>query len=159
MPLFIINSGHTSFTLDNYPDSKLHGANMGPIWGRQDPGGSHVGSMNFAIWVVIQLAWRLQLKNHVSFNSLWPSDVIGHDRSWPIFVQVQVWACLAASHYLNQCWFISDQTLRKQLKWIFGQNSNFVIEENTFQNVIMQTLAILSQPYCVKYSWLMNHLL
>ena len=25
------------------PDSKVHGANMGPIWGRQDPGGPHVG--------------------------------------------------------------------------------------------------------------------
>ena len=24
-----------------YPDSKVHGANMGPIWGRQDPGGPH----------------------------------------------------------------------------------------------------------------------
>ena len=34
-----------------YPDSKVHGANMGPIWGRQDPGGPHVGPMNFAIWV------------------------------------------------------------------------------------------------------------
>ena len=32
------------------PDSKAHGANMGPIWGRQDPGGPHVGPMNFAIW-------------------------------------------------------------------------------------------------------------
>ena len=29
------------------PDSKVHGANMGPIWGRQDPGGPHVGPMNF----------------------------------------------------------------------------------------------------------------
>ena len=27
------------------PDSKVHGANMGPIWGRQDPGGPHVGPM------------------------------------------------------------------------------------------------------------------
>ena len=35
--------------LDN-PDSKVYGANMGPIWGRQDPGGPHVGPMNFAIW-------------------------------------------------------------------------------------------------------------
>ena len=25
-----------------YPDSKVNGANMGLIWGRQDPGGSHV---------------------------------------------------------------------------------------------------------------------
>ena len=32
-----------------YPDSKVHGANMGAIWGRQDPGGPHVGPMNFAI--------------------------------------------------------------------------------------------------------------
>ena len=32
------------------PDSKVHGANMGPIWGRQDPGGPHVCPMNFAIW-------------------------------------------------------------------------------------------------------------
>ena len=23
---------------------------MGPIWGRQDPGGPHVDPMNFAIW-------------------------------------------------------------------------------------------------------------
>ena len=29
-----------------FPDSKVHGANMGPIWGRQDPGGPHVGPMN-----------------------------------------------------------------------------------------------------------------
>ena len=36
--------------MDNNPDSKVHGSNMGPIWVRQDPGGSHVGSMNFAIW-------------------------------------------------------------------------------------------------------------
>ena len=34
-----------------FPDSKVHGANMGPIWGRRDPDGPHVGPMNFAIWV------------------------------------------------------------------------------------------------------------
>ena len=32
------------------PDYKVHGVNMGPIWGRQDPGGPHVGPINFAIW-------------------------------------------------------------------------------------------------------------
>ena len=25
-------------------------ANMGPIWGQQDPGGPHIGPMNLAIW-------------------------------------------------------------------------------------------------------------
>ena len=34
------------------PDSDVHRANMGPIWVRQDPGGPHVGPMNFAIWGV-----------------------------------------------------------------------------------------------------------
>ena len=38
------------------PNSKVHGANMGSIWGRQDPGGPHVGPMNFAIWDVIMVA-------------------------------------------------------------------------------------------------------
>ena len=36
---------------NNYPDTKVHGANMGLIWGRQDPGELHIGPMNFAIWV------------------------------------------------------------------------------------------------------------
>ena len=37
----------------NCPDSKIHGANMGPIWGRQDQGGPHVGPMNFAILAML----------------------------------------------------------------------------------------------------------
>ena len=42
---------HTAQEWQKYPDSKVRGANMGPIWGRQDPGGPHIGPMNFAIWV------------------------------------------------------------------------------------------------------------
>ena len=37
-----------------YPDSKVHGANMEPIWSRQEPDGPHVGPMNFVIWVMHQ---------------------------------------------------------------------------------------------------------
>ena len=39
--------------VNGLPDSKVHGANMGPIWGRKDPGGPHVGPMKFAIWADI----------------------------------------------------------------------------------------------------------
>ena len=51
------------------PDSKAHGAIMGPIWGQQDPGGTHVGPMNFAIWVGkhwYNLLWRdiVLIKNY-----------------------------------------------------------------------------------------------
>ena len=36
--------------LSKVSDSKVHGINMEPIWGRQDPGGPRVGPMNFGIW-------------------------------------------------------------------------------------------------------------
>ena len=39
-----------TFRADNNPDIKVHEDNMGPIWGWQDPGGPHVGPMDFAIW-------------------------------------------------------------------------------------------------------------
>ena len=32
------------------PDNKAHGANMGPTWDRQHPGGPYVGHVNLAIW-------------------------------------------------------------------------------------------------------------
>ena len=32
------------------PDNKIHEANMGHIWGWQDPGGPHVGTMNLTFW-------------------------------------------------------------------------------------------------------------
>ena len=49
---------------NSIPDSKVHGANMGPSWGRRDSVGPHVGPMNFAIWDVSTVhSKRQQLKN------------------------------------------------------------------------------------------------
>ena len=42
---------HATSPWNSFPDSKVHGAIMGPIWGRQDPGGPYIGPMNLAIWV------------------------------------------------------------------------------------------------------------
>ena len=39
------------------PDSKVHGASMGWIWGWQHLGGPHVGPMNFAIWAPFKFLW------------------------------------------------------------------------------------------------------
>ena len=57
------STGHQRFSIDfhSHPGTnqcsssigKVRGANMWPIWGRQDPGGPHVGPMNFVIWVGI----------------------------------------------------------------------------------------------------------
>ena len=42
------------------PDNKVHEANMGLVWGLQDPGGPHVGPMNFAIWDVYKIGpWEI----------------------------------------------------------------------------------------------------
>ena len=47
---------------------------MGPIWGRQDPGGPHVGPMNFAIWeapfvsVIALRTNKLQLESRESIR-------------------------------------------------------------------------------------------
>ena len=54
------------------PDSKVHGADMGPTWGRQDPGGTHVGPMNCAIWDV--MSWKKTLLSTFSF--LWVFSAI-----------------------------------------------------------------------------------
>ena len=53
--IYIFVCGCTRFSM--YPDSKVHWANMVPIWDRQVPGGPHVGPMNFAIWVDIFIRW------------------------------------------------------------------------------------------------------
>ena len=36
----------------NVPDSKVHGANMGPTWALSAPDGPHIGPRNLAIWSV-----------------------------------------------------------------------------------------------------------
>ena len=51
-PLMLVLPFMKSHQRDAVPDSKVHGANMGPIWCRKGPGGPHVGPMNFAIWGV-----------------------------------------------------------------------------------------------------------
>ena len=65
--------------ISTFPDSKVHGANMGPIWGRQDPGGPHVGPINFAIWELYYLCMN-DLKQMISiiywFSNIYHVDII-----------------------------------------------------------------------------------
>ena len=46
-------SDYFQVLLLHYPDSKIHGANMGPTWDLSAPGGPHDSPMNLAIWVSI----------------------------------------------------------------------------------------------------------
>ena len=84
------------------PDSKVHGANMGPIWGWQDPGGLRVGPMNLAIWGVFILeslsSWRWDLvTNGKGFRLLgdiicsWKNGNKGFTNGWQWSTQGQQW--------------------------------------------------------------------
>ena len=68
------------------PDSKGHGANIGPIWGRQDPGGPHVGPMNFAIWVTNDR--RVHPITYISGFVLFSLVVVNHYLGYNLWIHV-----------------------------------------------------------------------
>ena len=78
-----------------FPDNKVHGAYMGPTWGRQDPGGPHVGPMNFAIWVAM-FSYHFTYILQGCFTGLWQS---------------------------YDCPSANEATLKNMNKWIFRINN------------------------------------
>ena len=89
----LVIGGFTSQRARQYLDSKVHGANMGPIWGRQDPGGPHVGPMNLAIWVYGTLMFFGVHPNRRLNNSL---DMLWlYCRCWVTNIQ----QCYSHKHY------------------------------------------------------------
>ena len=68
--------------LGKVPESKVHGAKMGPIWGRQDPGRPHVGHVNLAIWgtqvlALAQFAGLWSQLNVLKMKGYIPPDIGG----------------------------------------------------------------------------------
>ena len=63
--------------------ARFMGANMGPIWGWQDPGGPHVGSRNLAIWEV----------NNGSGNGLVPSAITWTNIDMDLCYQYSKYLC------------------------------------------------------------------
>ena len=68
------------------PDSKVHGPNMGPTWGRQAPGGPHVGLMNFAILETMcninEARWTYMKNMLIACMTTFAKFC--HDKSWSI---------------------------------------------------------------------------
>ena len=56
---------------NNIPDSKVHGANVGPIWGRQDPGGPHIGPINLAIWDSTSKTTDQHFVDTIAYDAYW----------------------------------------------------------------------------------------
>ena len=109
------------------PDSKVHGANMGPTWVLSSPGGPHVGPMKIAI-----------RECHVVFS------ISANSR-----LDTGLWCRTTTGHYLNQWWLIIIWLLRNIniFQWNF-------IQVNTSENACKMA-AILFRSHCIKCNF--NH--
>ena len=56
----------------------------------------------------------------------------------------------APSHYLNQCWYIVNWTHGNKFQWNVNRKLYIFIQENVFEIVVRELVAILSRPQCVK---------
>ena len=54
-------------------------------------------------------------------------------------------AYMAQSHFVNQCWFTVNWTLRNKLQWNFNQNTKLCIHINASENIVCNMLAIVSR--------------
>ena len=96
--------------VDIIPDRRVHGANMGPIWGRQDPGGPHVGPMNLANWDNYE---QISLKNKmVKTHCRWQCQELHNifyefSEDWHAFIQESAW-----STFLNKSILIFSQIMK-----------------------------------------------
>ena len=78
----------------DYPDSKVHGAHMGPTWVLSAPDGPHDSPMNLAIKVRLVICWYnlpfdvvTYLAHHSSNKSHWTS-------CWYCWISMTLWCCL-----------------------------------------------------------------
>ena len=93
----------------SFPHNKVHGANTGPTRGRQDPGGPHVGPMNFAIWVgLVACSFEIQLSlgaisSFVNCKPIYYNEV--QINRCKYFLSGSVWRCslamIESSHALS----------------------------------------------------------
>ena len=76
----------------NIPDSKVHGAKMGPFWGRQDPGGLHLVIRDVICGVSLNTT---QVK--ADSNEAQTTGMVS-------VVQTLAWRQSATTHYRSQWW-------------------------------------------------------
>ena len=96
------------------PDSKVHGANMGPIGGRQDPGGPHVGPMNFAIWGCIVFVIKL-LQALIWLRVYWQNTNYFSGRILPTSFEMIHWRMK----------LLIDSQTQRCIRWSLGMDKWF----------------------------------
>ena len=126
IPWYVLIYYHNSWTI---PDSKVHGPNMGPIWGRQDPGGPNVGPMNFAIWDTI---------HGIMLN--------GKCNIGPIPLQINHWVYISGNILCKtqyEICYLPTYGFLAGWQWDTHVPKRLIIEYNVFSWVIRQWLRFL----------------
>ena len=68
-------------------------------------------------------------------QSMWPPNVTWHHAS-----------CFQSSHFLNQCWRIVNWNMGNIPQWNLDENTIIFIQQNTFENVLCNIVAISLRP-------------
>ena len=105
------------------PDSKVHGANMGPTWVLSAPDGSHVGPMNLAIRAGLAISWQHnQVTQHVGVILTKLKQPLQRNRNYGLctlsYVGSRLWNLLVQQYsevpHMDLVWF------KSLLKWRAG---------------------------------------
>ena len=83
---------------------------MGPIWGRQDPGGPYGGPMNLAIWVlIIHILSANTVQCHYNMISFYSNLLLGE--LWGVYCEVQIWYTCCHCHHSTVCNIMMNWTM------------------------------------------------
>ena len=130
--------------LKKTPDSKVHGANMGPIWGWQDPGGPHVGPINFGIWDMWLQYGRKELRlffhKAIAMQNVWfVINVVTAD----VLIIIVAWSS-AGTEMTNtgSSYIRSNLALKGLVEWSCGIFEGFVLSrmddaDDTFKRTFL----------------------
>ena len=88
---------------------------------------------------------RLNLKKNLLTHWSWVRHICIGDLDHHLFKKWHV-AFSAPSHFLNQCWKIVNWSLGNKLQLNFNHNLNIFIQENEFENVVCEMVAICHNP-------------
>ena len=105
------------YSLEIVPENKVHGANMGTTWGRQDPGGPHVGHVNFAIWdMPVHTEFKLCIVVqcvHVAtcYITDWSHEQLVHDYNDMYELMPPGWIALQLINrqWMLECWVTNSR--------------------------------------------------
>ena len=100
---------------------------MGPTWGRQVPGGPHVGPMNFVVWVVTEA----ELKSEFLFTT----DLALTGELWGVYCEEfgENWLCYNGTSLYSQCIHMTCITSQHMLD---PQNGGFTLVQASWINIM-----------------------